>query len=562
LVPAAIAALRVYWILVETGVQTRNDAKFGKYTLVAKLATGGMGEIFLAKLMGMAGFEKLVVIKRLLPHLAEDSHFVTMLLDEARIAARLSHPNVCQVHDLGEVDGQYYIAMEYLEGVPCSQLLKRARRDDQHLDLGMACSILQQTCEGLHHAHELRDNAGKPIGLVHRDVSPSNLFATISGVIKVLDFGVAKSQDARARTHTGALKGKYAYMSPEQVLAHELDRRSDVFSMGIVFFELLTTRRLFWRDSEYKMFQAIAEEPIPDVRDFRSEVPVPLAAVVRRALSRDPDKRFASALDLATAIAKITSAMGETNSNRKISEYVAANFESAIRERRELLLTAVSAHDKPTVADGCADMGEHSHMVPEASGFADNPTPSDLSAVLENLKPGDLAPRRKISRLALLALLGLLVVGGVVFGVSLLRGAQADGSDEVGRQAPAPVDAVVSTAASELDEGEAPWGSDQVDAGRPQPVAPKRIGGGELYAAIAAAGGSRCTQSLRPDMPAFRIRLSITARGKATSIDVSPRSMRANKVARCLGRAARTARFPKNVGAYRGEVKFAVQKAK
>lgn len=314
---------------------------FGRYTLLCKLATGGMGELFVARQTGAGGFEKLVVIKRLLPHLAEDAHFVAMLLDEARIAARLSHPNVCQVYDLGEAEGHYYIAMEHLEGVPASMLLRRARRVGQRLEVGLAAAILRQTCDGLHHAHDLTDAEGNSIGLVHRDVSPSNLFVTSTGLVKVLDFGVAKSQDALARTHTGALKGKYAYMSPEQVLGNPVDRRADVFSLGVVLFELLTAQRLFWRDSEYKMFQAIVEDPIPSLLELRPGLPPPVAHVALRALSRDPDRRFPSARDMGEALDEAIGSGGVWKTSQ-VADYLMQHFGKLVDERRRDVQTGVT----------------------------------------------------------------------------------------------------------------------------------------------------------------------------------------------------------------------------
>ncbi|HLU68446.1 MAG TPA: protein kinase [Kofleriaceae bacterium] len=331
----------------EAPVQVHKEAgaAFGKYTLLCKLATGGMGELHVGRQTGAGGFEKLVVIKRLLPHLAEDAHFVAMLLDEARIAARLSHPNVCQVYDLGEAEGHYYIAMEHLEGVPASLVLRRARRAGQKLDLGLAAAILRQACDGLHHAHELTDSEGNLVELVHRDVSPSNLFVTASGLVKVLDFGVAKSQDALARTHTGALKGKYAYMSPEQVLGNPVDRRADVFSLGVVLFELLTAQRLFWRDSEYKMFQAIVEDPIPSLLDHRPGLPPAVGKVVDRALSRDPERRFASARDLGEALEEAVSGIGLWKSSA-IGDYVSTHFADLIEEKRRDVQQGIARADR------------------------------------------------------------------------------------------------------------------------------------------------------------------------------------------------------------------------
>ncbi|HWM87718.1 MAG TPA: serine/threonine-protein kinase, partial [Kofleriaceae bacterium] len=338
-----------------------SGAAFGKYTLVCKLATGGMGELFVARRAGAGGFEKLVVIKRLLPHLAEDAHFVAMLLDEARVAARLSHPNVCQVYDLGEVDGHYYMAMEHLEGIPASLILRRASRAGQRLDLGLATAILRQAADGLHHAHDLRDSDGNSVGLVHRDVSPSNLFVTATGVVKVLDFGVAKSQDALARTHTGALKGKYAYMSPEQVLGQPVDRRSDVWSLGIVLYELLTAQRLFWRDSEYKMFQAILDEPIPPLGERRPGLPPRVVAVAERALSRDPALRQGSAREMSEALEEAMAGAGGVWRPGRVGDYVNEHFGALMEERRRDVQSGLSGkrrageEDVETTAETAAE---------------------------------------------------------------------------------------------------------------------------------------------------------------------------------------------------------------
>src|SRR6201997_1859685 len=189
-------------------------ARLGRYELLARLAAGGMGEIFLARLEGAAGFEKLFVIKRILPHLADDARFRAMLIAEARIASMMAHANICQVYELGETDGQLYIVMEYLEGITLSPLLRKLSRDRGALELGFAAGVIQQATDALHYAHELRDRGGESLGIVHRDVTPTNLFLTDSGVVKILDFGIAKVKDASAHTQTGTVKGKYAYMAP------------------------------------------------------------------------------------------------------------------------------------------------------------------------------------------------------------------------------------------------------------------------------------------------------------------------------------------------------------
>jgi eukaryotic-like serine/threonine-protein kinase len=312
---------------------------FGKYTLVAKLATGGMAEIFLARLHGDGGFEKLVCIKRILPHLAKDPQFVAMFLDEARVAARISHPNVCQVFELGEWHKQYYIAMEYLEGVPLGVFRKKdlySVMPEARLVAGFGV----QACEGLHHAHQLKRPDGELLGVVHRDISPQNLFATVDGVVKVLDFGIAKVQDASVRTSTGAVKGTYAYMAPEQLRNERIDRRVDVWALGVVLWETLAQTSLFKRDTEFLTFEAITRLPIPNICQIRPDVPPLFGDAISRALSRNPADRFPTARALGEAIAQGVGPMGGPLSPAQISDHVAESFISALAEQRDLLRVA------------------------------------------------------------------------------------------------------------------------------------------------------------------------------------------------------------------------------
>ncbi len=292
-----------------------DETACGRYQLIKKLATGGMGQVFLASLGGAGGFEKRVALKRLLPHLVDDERFVAMFLNEARIAARLSHPNICNVYEVGQGGGTYYIAMEYLEGVTCSQLLRQANGP---LPPGLAIGILKQASEGLHGAHELCDEEGLSLGVIHRDVTPSNIFVCKSGVVKILDFGVAKARDTLVKTQAGTLKGKFGYMSPEHLKAIELDRRADIFSLGIVAYELLTGKRLFRRDSMYRTTMAILEEPIPSLGEFGLNEE--LANAVAVALSRERDLRYSTALEFAEAL---DHTVGRCWSSSEIREYLA-----------------------------------------------------------------------------------------------------------------------------------------------------------------------------------------------------------------------------------------------
>ncbi|MGE5185143.1 MAG: serine/threonine-protein kinase [Acidobacteriota bacterium] len=276
--------------------------RLGRYELLGHLATGGMAEIHLARLAGDAGFEKTVVVKRLLPELVASKAFVAMFVDEAKLAAKLDHPNVCDVYELGREGAEYFIVMPYLDGIPATELIAPPPPGaDRTLDLRVATGIIVQACAGLHHAHELRDASGAPFGLVHRDVSPSNLFVTTSGIVKVLDFGIAKVRGA-TETEAGTIKGKTQYMAPEQLLGQPLDRRCDVFALGIVLCELVTHRRLFERSSDYLAARAILEEPIPRADELHPGVPRALANVIERALARDRDARIPDARALARAI--------------------------------------------------------------------------------------------------------------------------------------------------------------------------------------------------------------------------------------------------------------------
>ena len=350
--------------------------RFGRYTLVAKIATGGMAEIFLARLAGDGGFEKLVCIKRILPHLARDPQFVAMFLDEARVAARISHPNVCQVFELGEWNKQYFIAMEYLEGVPLSCFRRTdyyPRRPDARLVAGFGV----QACEGLHHAHQLKRPDGQALGLVHRDISPQNLFVTVDGIVKVLDFGIAKATDASAKTSTGAVKGTYAYMAPEQLRNEPLDRRTDVWAMGTVLWELLAQRHLFKRDNEFLTFQAITTDPIPNICEVRPDVPPLLGDAIARALSRNRDDRFGNARALGEAIAQAVGPLGGAFPGSAISDEVTHAFTEQLGEQQEMLRVAREG--------GQFDLEAESPLVGHGTQLATTPV-SSLRQRLEHAK--------------------------------------------------------------------------------------------------------------------------------------------------------------------------------
>lgn len=275
--------------------------RFGKYLIVGEVAVGGMAEVFLGVHRGLEGFLKVVVIKRVLPQFSSTSEFVRMFIDEARLAARLDHQNIVRTYEFGEVDGQYFTTMEYLPGEDLCKALNKVAGSHKSLPIQAAVAIVSRVCAGLHFAHQLTDTSGRPLNLVHRDVNPANIVITYGGEVKIIDFGVAKTSEG-AQTVSGTIKGKIAYMAPEQLLARGVDQRSDVFSTGVVLWELLTGRPLFIRDSEAATLYAIMNDPIPVPSRYRPEIPAELDRIVMRALARTPVDRYDTAEEMADAL--------------------------------------------------------------------------------------------------------------------------------------------------------------------------------------------------------------------------------------------------------------------
>ncbi len=327
-------------VTIPAGTLVPRDARdFGSYQLIAKLATGGMAEIFLARPNG-PGNPEVMVLKRILPHLAEDEHFVTMFRDEADLAAQLIHKNVCHVHAFGEYAGTWFIAMEYLHGVPLSRMMTRLSKAGKMLDVRVVAGIIVQACEGLHAAHEARGPDGALLNVVHRDVSPPNIMVCSDGSVKLLDFGIAKARGANSRTRTGTVKGKNAYMSPEQILGKPLDRRSDVFALAVVMYEMLAIKRLFHRDSDFLTFKAITEEPIPEIRERRPDLPPGMRAALLQAMARDPNGRFDSAQAFANAIRNSVATIGGPASLNDLARLLFTDFGDEMAARDEILKAA------------------------------------------------------------------------------------------------------------------------------------------------------------------------------------------------------------------------------
>ena len=291
--------------------------RFGQYTLLERIAVGGMAEVWKARMRGVEGFQKTVAIKRILSHMTDNSEFVGMFIDEAKLAAQLSHPNIVHIYDLGKIGRDYYIAMEYVEGRDLRSLLNAARKKGMKLPLGLALLIAARVASALDYAHRKRDFEDREMGLVHRDVSPQNVLLTSDGDVKLCDFGIAKAVSKASHTQVGALKGKLQYMSPEQAWGRPLDGRSDIFSLGAVLFEMVTGERLFPGDSELSVLEAVRQGRIRSPRQVDPSIPREVDEIVTRALAIEPQDRFATAGEMKqrieAALAALSPSPGPTD---------------------------------------------------------------------------------------------------------------------------------------------------------------------------------------------------------------------------------------------------------
>jgi len=317
--------------------------RFGKYTLLDRLAVGGMAEIFLARQAGMEGFEKTVVIKRILPRLTRVEGFVTMFLNEARLASQLTHPNIVQIHELGRISDSYFIAMEYLFGRDMARIIPKAAALGIPFPHVYALKIAASVCEGLYYAHQKADAWGNPLHIVHRDLTPENVFVSFDGMVKVLDFGIAKARGQVGQTQVGEIKGKLAYMSPEQCLGQPLDQRSDIFSLGVVLYEWLTGYRLFTGDSEVAVLKSITDGKIYGPSYFKPDIPPEVEQIVMRALEKDREKRYPSAWDMQRDLERTMGQFPFRPSSIHLSNFLKQLFAGELDEERARLARRLDA---------------------------------------------------------------------------------------------------------------------------------------------------------------------------------------------------------------------------
>ena len=300
--------------------------RIGPYQVLERISAGGMAEVYRAKQTGADNFERPVAIKRILPHIARDPNFIAMFQAEAKLAVQLQHGNICQIYQLGRHEDSFYIALEYVDGRDVGAILDLHQKQGKPIPLPQACYIIGRVCEGLDYAHNKKSSQGEPLNIIHRDISPPNLLISYEGEIKLIDFGLAKAVGSSVQTQAGIIKGKLAYMSPEQVRGATLDLRSDVFAVGIVFFELLTARRLFRRDSDLETFDAVRQCRVPRPSEINPDIPKALEEILLTALARDIDKRYQSAGAMNEAIQDFALSSRNTFRGDQLGEWMRRLF--------------------------------------------------------------------------------------------------------------------------------------------------------------------------------------------------------------------------------------------
>ncbi len=310
---------------------------FGKYLLIDRVSVGGMAEVFKAITVGVSGFQKILAIKRVLPNVAEDDEFIKMFVDEANIAGQLHHANIAQIYDLGVVNDAYFIALEYVEGKDLRAIFDRQKKTRKRLPVEMALFIAAEILGGLDYAHRKTDATQQPLNIVHRDVSPPNILLSHEGEVKLIDFGIAKAARKISKTQAGILKGKFGYMSPEQVRGLPIDGRSDVFSVGIVLYEMLAARRLFVGDTDFATLEKVRGMEITPPSHYNDQIPPEVDAMVMRALERDMNKRYASALDMQHDLQRYLYKQETIFTQHALSAWMKENFKQDLDRATQLV---------------------------------------------------------------------------------------------------------------------------------------------------------------------------------------------------------------------------------
>ncbi len=405
--------------------------RIGRYEVLLPIASGGMGTVYLARSSGVGGFQREVALKVMHAHLREEEHFATDLIEEAKLAARIQHPNVVVVIDVGEDPHGVFLVMEYIEGESLAGLKRAARKRDETMPVRIAIRVLADALLGLHAAHELRDEAGELLGLVHRDFSPQNIMVGIDGISKLTDFGVAKARTRLSHTATGLVKGKIHYMSPEQARTEDIDRRCDVWAGGVMVWEAVAGRRLYKERNDAAVLLQLIMDPPPRLRTIRNDIPQPLEDVVHHALATDVDNRCENAKRFAEHLLAAADALGGAASTDEVAAYVLRMSGQNLKKRREQIGEVVKLREEihtiarestidtheltASLAEGgpvSASRAANDELAPSASA----PDPAEDEETLVTHSAATLVSRateRKARTLGILA--GIAVIGTLAY---------------------------------------------------------------------------------------------------------------------------------------------------
>ncbi|HEX8537883.1 MAG TPA: protein kinase, partial [Cystobacter sp.] len=315
----------------------RQPIPFGKYLLLDRINIGGMAEVWRGKMFGAGGFERLVAIKRILPNIAEDDEFISMFIDEAKISVQLNHANIAKIEELGQIQNNYFIAMEYIPGKDMRAIFDRGRKKSEPAPVPLVAYVVSKMCEGLDYAHRKKDGMGRDMNIVHRDISPQNILVSFEGEVKVIDFGIAKAAGKATKTQAGILKGKFGYMSPEQIRGLPLDRRSDIFAIGVCLYEMLTGERLFVGDSDFSVLEKVRKAEVVPPSAYNRRIPESLEKIVLKALARDVDERYQYANELGDDLQRFLLTSDSIFGRKDLMQYMKSTFaEDVEREKQRL----------------------------------------------------------------------------------------------------------------------------------------------------------------------------------------------------------------------------------
>jgi tetratricopeptide (TPR) repeat protein len=384
--------------------------RFGKYLLLEKLATGGMAQLYRAKIIGVEGFEKFIAIKQILPHLAHEEELITSFIDEAKLAALLNHQNIVQIYDFGSMEDSYFITMEFLFGKDLRAVNAKAKEKGSPVSLENALYLISKVCAGLDYAHKLKDFQGKSLNIIHRDISPQNVFLTYEGDVKIVDFGIAKAASQSTITQVGMIKGKVAYMSPEQAAGKVIDHRSDIFATGILLYELVAGRRMFQGDDTLQILSKVREAEFTPLGTLKGGLPEKLYDIVAKALAKEPEDRYQSLADMQADIEECIFRLNLRPSGRSMAEYLKLLFAEEIEAEGKRMADAAgagAASDRAREAEASLRAIDKP-PVPEPPARKTEPAPPAKAAPKAGATPA--GPQKGGKKGALAAIAGVAVL--------------------------------------------------------------------------------------------------------------------------------------------------------